>query len=145
MIERSKCQASIGDVPDPRFQQEGYDLIAAAFEVYDELGPGFLEEIYQEAIEWELKRREIPWTSKPVLRVHYKCEPLTKFYVPDLIIHGRVLVELKAAKTLAPEHEAQLFNYLKATRLPVGYLINFGSHPKLEWRRFVVRPPSSAD
>lgn len=131
-------------MPDPRFQQEGYELIAAAFEVYDELGPGFLEEIYQEAIERELKRREIPWRCKPVLRVHYKGELLEKFYIPDLILHGQVLVELKAAKTLGPEHEAQLFNYLKATRLPVGYLINFGSHPKLEWRRFVVQQPSPA-
>ena len=63
-----------------------------------------------------------------------------RHYTPDLLIYSQIIVELKAAKNLAPEHEAQLFNYLKATGHVVGYLINFGSYPKLEWRRYLVEP-----
>lgn len=126
---------------DSPFRQEGYDLIAAAFEVYDELGHGFLEEVYQESLERELGQRGIPWTSKPTLRVHYKGEPLTKFYVPDLIIHGSVIVELKTARALGAEHRAQLINYLRVTRHRVGYLINFASPAQLEWERLVLDHP----
>lgn len=121
-----------------RFEQEGYNLMSAAFEVYNEKGSGFLEEVYHECVERELTRRKIPWQSKPTLLIYYKGEPLTKFYTPDLEVYAEIIVELKAAKALTAEHEAQLINYLKATRKRVGYLINFGAHPKLEWKRFVV-------
>ena len=120
------------------FKQEGYDLMSAAFEVYNEKGSGFLEEVYHECLERELTRRRITWASKPTLLIYYKGEPLTKFYTPDLLIYSEIVAELKAAKALTAEHEAQLINYLKATRKRVGYLINFGSHPRLEWKRFVV-------
>jgi GxxExxY protein len=128
---------------DPLFKQEGYDLIAAAFEVYDELGCGFLEDVYHEALELELSRRQIPWLRHPALRVHYKGELLRKLYVPDLIVSSGIVVELKAAKALTPEHESQVFNYLKATGHRVGYLINFGAHPKLGWQRFIFDPHAS--
>ena len=123
---------------DDALQQAGYNLMAAAFEVYNEKGCGFLEDVYHECLERELSRRKIEWQSQPTLLIYYKGEPLTKTYSPDFIINSNVIVELKAAKTIAPEHEAQLFNYLRATRKRVGYLINFGSHPKLEWKRFIV-------
>ena len=112
--------------------------MAAAFEVYNEKGSGFLEEVYHECLERELTRRTIHWSSKPMLLIYYKNEPLTKYYTPDMLVDSQIIVELKAAKTLTVEHEAQLLNYLKATGKRVGYLINFGSHPRLEWRRFVV-------
>ena len=115
--------------------------MAAAFEVYNEKGCGFLEEVYHECLERELTDRKVAWASKPPVLIHYKDKPLTKFYTPDFMVGSEIIVELKAATTLAPEHEAQLFNYLKATRKRVGYLINFGSHPKLEWKRFVVDHP----
>jgi len=121
------------------FKQEGYDLMAAAFEVYNEKGSGFLEEVYHECFERELTRRSIAWNSKPVLLIFYKGEPITKTYQPDLLVFSEIIVELKAAKALVPEHEAQLINYLKATRKRVGYLINFGSHPRRSERS--VRPP----
>ena len=120
------------------YQQEGYDFMAVAFEVYNEMGSGFLEEVYQESIEIELTLRGIPFASKPKLPVYYKGHPLKKHYEADLIVIGEIVVELKAAKSLAPEHEAQLINYLKATRKRVGYLVNFGTFPRLEWKRFVV-------
>jgi GxxExxY protein len=120
------------------FKQEGYNLMGAAFEVYNEKGSGFLEEVYHECLERELTKQNIPWSTKPTLLIYYKGEPLTKFYTPDMLVYAEIIVELKAAKALAPEHEAQLINYLKATRKRVGYLVNFGSHPRLEWKRIIV-------
>lgn len=119
------------------FQQQGYDLMGAAFEVYNELGYGFLEEVYQEALEIELSLRKIKFSSQENLGVYYKDQKLRKRYLADLIVDGEIVVELKAVKELAPEHEAQLFNYLKATRKPVGYLINFGCPNELQWKRFI--------
>tara|TARA_R110002111_G_scaffold34104_1_gene68042 strand:+ start:866 stop:1255 length:390 start_codon:yes stop_codon:yes gene_type:complete len=120
------------------FQQEGYDLMAAAFEVYNELGSGFLEEVYQESLERELNKSGIMFLSKSKLPIVYKGVILNKSYEADLIVADGIIVELKATKTLAAEHEAQLLNYLKATGKRVGYLINYGSHPKLQWKRFVT-------
>src|SRR5687768_12779285 len=122
---------------DNLFKAEGYQLMAAAFEVYNELGPGFLEEVYQEAMELELGARVIPFESKPRLRIRFKNWLLEKFYDADLLVYSKIVVELKAVRALAPEHEAQLFNELKATRLRVGYLINFGAAPRLQWYRRV--------
>lgn len=131
----------MGTNPDDNFKQEGYDLMAAAFEVYNEKGSGFFEEIYHERLERELTSCAIPWKSKPGLLVYYKGLPLNKTYTADLIVFTEIIVELNAVRTIAPEHEAQLINYLKATRKRVGYLINFGSHPRLEWKRIIVDHP----
>ncbi|MEI6108144.1 MAG: GxxExxY protein [Opitutae bacterium] len=119
-------------------QQEGYDFMAAVFEVYNEMGHGFLEEVYHESLELELNQRKIPFVAKPKLGLHYKGQLLRKQYEADLIVISEIVVELKAFKALLPEHEAQLINYLRATKKRVGYLINFGSFPKLEWKRFVL-------
>ena len=124
--------------PTGLYQQEGYDFMAAAFEVHTEMGHGFLEEVYHESLELELTQRGIPFVSKPKLLLFYKGQPLKKQYEADLIVVGEIVVELKAVKALLPEHEAQLINYLRATQKRVGYLVNFGSFPKLEWKRFVL-------
>ncbi|MBI2515498.1 MAG: GxxExxY protein [Opitutae bacterium] len=120
------------------FQQEGYDFMAAAFAVYNEMGNGFLEEVYHESLELELGERGIPFVSKPALPLFYKGRVLRKHYEADLIVIGEIVVELKAVKSLVPEHETQLINYLKATGKRVGYLVNFGSFPRLEWKRMVL-------
>ena len=112
--------------------------MAAAFEVHSEMGHGFLEEVYHESLELELKQRAISYTSKPKLSLTYKGQILKKQYEADMIVIGEIIVELKAVKVLLPEHEAQLINYLRATRKRVGYLLNFGSFPKLERKRFVL-------
>ena len=117
-------------------QQEGYDFMAAAFEVYNELGSGFTEDIYQEALETELTTRRIAFQAQVELGIQYKGALLRKKFKPDLIVSGELVVELKAVSALASEHEAQLLNYLKATGKPVGYLVNFGCREKLEWKRF---------
>jgi GxxExxY protein len=119
-------------------QQAGYDFMAAVFDVHKEMGGGFLEEVYHESLELELTTRNIPFISKPTLTLYYKGHPLQKKYQADLIVVGEILVELKAVKALLPEHEAQLINYLRATRKRVGYLINFGAFPRLEWKRLVL-------
>lgn len=119
------------------YQQEGYDFMAAAFEVYNQMGSGFLEEVYQECLELELTARGIPFTSQPRLTLHYKEKALRKQYTADLIVIEEIVVEIKATRSLAPEHDAQLINYLKATRKRVGYLVNFGAFPRLEWKRLV--------
>jgi GxxExxY protein len=123
---------------DQPLAQEGYDLMAAAFEVHRELGGGLAEEIYQGSLEIELGLRAIPFESKRELRVFYKSRELKRRYIPDLFVFDGIVVELKAASALMAEHEAQLLNYMRVTRSPVGYLINFGPIAKLEWKRFVL-------
>ena len=120
------------------FEAEGYELMGAAFEVYNELGSGFLEEVYQEALQRVFIEKRIPFTAQPRLAVWFRGSPLTKFYVADFLVYGEIVVELKAARAIAPEHEAQLLNELRATNKRVGYVINFGAFPKLQWSRRVL-------
>ena len=122
---------------DLLLREEVYAIVGAAIEVHRELGPGFLEAVYQEAIERELASRNIPFVSQADLEIHYKGRPLSKRYTCDLICFDGVLVELKALDKLTGREEAQVINYLKATGLAVGVLVNFGAHGKLEWRRLV--------
>jgi GxxExxY protein len=120
------------------YKDEGYKLMGAAFEVYNDRGYGLAEEIYQECLEIELGLRNIPFQSKQELSCFYKGQQLKKKYVPDLFVFGVLVVELKAVSELAPEHEAQLINYMRITRQPVGYLINFGHKDTLEWKRIIL-------
>ncbi|MDE3083694.1 MAG: GxxExxY protein [Verrucomicrobiota bacterium] len=119
-------------------QDEGYARMGAAFESYKQLGAGFLEEVYPEALELALAVRQIPFVSKPRLQVTFKKQVLKEHYEADLLVCGEIIVELKAVRAIAPEHEAQLLNELKATRKRIGYLINFGTAPRLQWSRRVV-------
>lgn len=118
-------------------KNEVYAIIAAAIEVHRELGSGFSEPVYQEAHEIELRNRDVPFEAQKILVIYYKGQRLKKEFVADLICYGRIVVELKALDRLTSREEAQLLNYLKATGFRVGLLINFGSHGKLEWKRFV--------
>ncbi len=118
-------------------KDEVYRVMGCAFEVYNDLGCGFLEPVYQEALEMELNDQGIAFEPQKRLQVFYKGRPLKKDYIADLIVIGQLVVELKAEEHLIPRDEAQLINYLKATRLRVGILVNFGAFPKLEWKRFV--------
>lgn len=118
--------------------EEGYQLMGAAFEVYNTVGYGMAEEVYQECLEIELGLREIPFLAKHQLSLSYKNKKLIKRYIPDLFAFSAIVVEFKSAKELLSEHEAQLFNYMRIARQPVGYLINFGHKGTLEWKRFVL-------
>ena len=123
---------------DELFKDEGYQLMGAAFEVYNQQGSHLSEDIYQSSLEVELELREIPFDSQRQLDVYYKGIKLKPFYIPDLFVFDEIIVELKAVKKILPEHEAQLLNYLAITGKKVGYLINFGHNGSLEWKRMVL-------
>jgi len=118
-------------------KEETYQILGACFEVYNEMGRGFLEPVYQECLELELQLQEISFESQVTLELEYKGHTLEKRYQPDLICFGTVVVEIKAASSLAIDHEAQLLNYMNAGGFEVGLLVNFGHYPKLEYTRLV--------
>jgi len=120
------------------FEEETFAIRGAVFEVYRELGCGFLEVVYQECLEKELSDKAIPFISQPELTLNYKGQRLQQTYKPDLICYDQIILELKAVKDISPEHKALVINYLKATNLKLGLLINFGSHPKAQIERFVL-------
>jgi GxxExxY protein len=117
------------------YEEESFAIRGAAFEVYTEMGCGFLESVYQECMEKELSIRAIPFIPFNELSLSYKGETLTQFFKPDLICFGKIIVELKAVKMLIDEHRAQVHNYLKATGYHLGFLVNFGHYPKAEIER----------
>ena len=105
-------------------------IIGAFYHVYNSLGYGFLEKVYENAMVIELRRRGLEVVQQAPIKVHYDGH-LVGEYFADLLVNGKVIVELKAAEGLAPEHEAQLLNYLKATDIEVGLLLNFGPKPQV--------------
>ena len=105
-------------------------------EVHKELGCGFLEAVYQEALAREFEIEKIPFRSQPPIKILYKGEFLNKKYQPDFICFEKVILEIKALSTISGTEESQLLNYLKATQLTIGLLINFGTK-SLEYKRFV--------
>ena len=109
-------------------------IIGCAFEVINELGTGFLESVYEKAMAIALEERGFRVQCQQPLQVHFRQRIVGDFYA-DLVVEGKVIVELKAVKAIAPEHQAQIINYLKATGIEVGLLINFGN-PKREYKRF---------
>lgn len=120
------------------YRKEGYDLMAAAFEVHRHNGGGLAEEVYQESLEIELELRGIPFRSKQEIAIFYKERELKRRYIPDLYVFDGIVVELKAVTVLTTEHEAQLLNYMRLTKKPVGYLINFGPLRGVEYKRMVL-------
>ena len=125
------------------YKEESYALIGCCMEVYNVLGHGFLEAVYQEALASELKRAGIPFRREVPLEVFYKGEPLNKSYFADFICFEKIIIETKALPTLLPAHAAQVFNYLKATRLQLGLLVNFGCSEKLQYSRHINLPRTS--
>jgi len=124
---------------DPRT----HAIIGAAIEVHNQLGRGFLESVYQEALAMELNSRNIPARKEVELPVFYKGQRLNSMYRPDFICFDSVVVELKALSRLSRAEEAQLINYLRAARMEVGLLLNFGA-TSLEYKRFVNSRDKSA-
>jgi len=120
------------------YRKEGYDLMAAAFEVHRHNGGGLAEEVYQESLEIELELRGIPFRSKQEIAIFYKERELKRRYIPDLYVFEGIVVELKAVTVLTTEHEAQLLNYMRLTKKPVGYLINFGPLRGVDYKRMVL-------
>ena len=120
------------------YKEEVYRIVGCAMEVHSHMGPGFHEAVYEEPFEFELQEAGVAFQSQVVLNIQYKGRTLKKEYIADMICMEKILVECKALDKLSGKEESQVLNYLKATGLRVGLLINFGSHGKLEWKRFVV-------
>ncbi|MCK9167504.1 MAG: GxxExxY protein [Bacteroidales bacterium] len=118
------------------YKQETYKIIGACMEVHKEMGYGFLEAVYHEALLLELKNQNIPFRSNAKLQISYKNNPLNKVYYADIICYDKIIIELKAMEALIPEHEAQVINYLKATGLELGLLVNFGAK-SLQYKRII--------
>jgi GxxExxY protein len=119
------------------FKDESYLIRGAVFEVYREKGSGFLEAVYQERLHEEFTKQAIPFAAQTTLELFYKQQRLELIYKPAFICYGKIIVELKAAKEIADEHRAQLHNYPKATRLRLGFVVNFGHYPKATIERIV--------
>lgn len=112
-------------------------IIAAAFEVYNNLGNGFLEKVYENALMIELKNNGLNCENQIPVEVIYKDNIVGSYYA-DIIVENKIIIELKTCKTITDEHRAQILNYLKAVKYKVGYLLNFGNESKLEYKRMVL-------
>ena len=119
------------------FKNESYAIIGAAIEVHRTLGNGFLESVYQESLGLEFNKRQIPFSREHLLELFYKGDKLSKYFVADFICFEKIVLELKSVSGLTTEHEAQVFNYLKATQMKLALLINFGGN-SLQYKRIVL-------
>ena len=118
-------------------KQETYNINGAAMHVYNILGHGFLEAVYQEALEIEFQRRGIPYEREKELSIDYDGKILKQTYKADFVCYDNIIVELKAVSKLESSHRSQVFNYLKATGYKVALLYNFGAAEGLEYERKV--------
>ena len=119
------------------FPEESYEIIGACIEVHKNLGPGFLEAVYAEALMWEFEERDIPYEKNKELAILYKEHLLTKKYYADFVCYDKIIIELKAMDSIAPGHISQVLNYLKATIMQLGILANFGE-PSFHSKRIVL-------
>lgn len=117
------------------FKEETYQINGAIYDVFNDLGPGFLESVYQEALAMEFTSRGIPYREQWGIDVYYKNKKLKKKFFADFLCFNDIIIEIKAVEQIIGKHEAQLINYLKATKKPLGILVNFGQ-PKLYLKRF---------
>lgn len=119
------------------FEEESFRIRGAIFEVYKEMGCGFLEAVYHECLQSEFAKLNIPFNSQPELKLKYKDLQLNQTYKPDFICFDKIILEIKAVVSLNDDHRAQIHNYLKATKIKLGILANFGHFPKVEIERIV--------
>ena len=122
---------------DLLFKDECYELNGCIYAVNRKLGSGFLEAVYQEALEIELRRKGIPFISQHELEILYDGIPLKNKYIADIVCYEKIIIELKAVSKINNQHKAQLMNYMSATGFKLGLLVNFNSYPKAEIIRMV--------
>jgi GxxExxY protein len=120
------------------YREDAFRVRGAVFDVYRAMGAGFLEAVYQECLGIEFAARDIAFEAGKSLPLRYKGQALTQSYVADFVCNGRIIVELKAVRAIAPEHRAQVINYLRATDMKLGLLVNFGTSPRAEIERFAL-------
>ncbi len=119
------------------YKLDSFQIQGDVYDVYKELGNGFLESVYQECLERELFARDIPFVSQKELNIKYKNKVINKTFKPDIICFDKIILELKGVKRITNEHQAQVINYLKATNMKLGLIVNFGAYPKVEIMRIV--------
>ncbi|MBW6515728.1 MAG: GxxExxY protein [Candidatus Cloacimonetes bacterium] len=124
-------------IQDLLFGQECYQIIGACYTVHNELGNGFLEPVYQEALSIEMANNKIPFEREKHISIHYKGYILDKKYIADFVCYDKIILELKSVDDLIDEHASQVFNYLKASKMRLGLLINFGK-TKLQYKRVIL-------
>ncbi len=117
-------------------EKETYNILGACMTVHKEMGSGFLESVYQEALAKEFKEQEIQFEQQKRIKIYYKGELLKKYFMADFVCYDKIIVELKSASFMHQSGKAQLINYLKATKYEVGLLVNFGE-TSLQWKRFI--------
>ena len=120
------------------YPDESYAIMGACFNVYKEMGCGFLESVYHECLEIEFDHLGIPFISEKEISLKYRQRTLKKTFKPDFICYDKIIVELKAVSRLTDEHQAQVLNYLNATRFKLGQLVNFGHYPQVEYKRLIL-------
>jgi len=123
---------------DILYKEESFAIIGACFNVYNDKGHGFLEPVYQECLGIELEFQGIPAEPQKKLDLFYRGQKLEHFYQPDFICFGKIIIELKAVEKITDAHRAQVLNYLNATGLKLGIIVNFGHYPDLEYERIVL-------
>jgi GxxExxY protein len=119
------------------YKDECFRIQACVFQVNKKLGSGFLEAVYQEALEIELAKAKIPYEAQKKLPIHYDGRLLKQYYQADFVCFEKIIIEIKAVTRISNEHKAQIFNYLAATGLRLGLLVNFCSYPKAEVTRII--------
>ncbi len=119
------------------YRDESYQIVGCCMEVHKRLGCGFKEAVYQEALEMEFIANALNFEREKRLKIQYKGIFLKKEYSPDFVCYGKIVLELKAFKELTDIHLTQVFNYLKASKLRLGLLVNFGT-PTLQFKRFIL-------
>lgn len=124
-------------MPEIIYKDESFKIIGACFQVYNEMGHGFLEGIYQECLELEFEYSKIPFIAQKELTIKYRDIDLKKTFKPDFICYEKMILEIKSVSVLIDEHRSQILNYLNATGYKLGLLINFGNSAKLEYERFI--------
>lgn len=120
------------------YPEESYAIIGACFNVYNDKGCGFLEPVYQECMEVELEYQNIPFIPQKELNLFYRGRELKQTYRPDFLCYDKIILELKAVSALIDEHRSQVLNYLHASNIKLGLLVNFGHYPKLEYERIAL-------
>ncbi len=120
------------------YADEVYAIQGSIYEVYKNVGTGFLESVYQECLEIELGQRGIPFVAQKEIDISYKGVTLAQKYRADIVCYEKIILELKAVKQLLPEHHAQLYNYLRATNMRLGLLVNFCNYPGVDIKRIAL-------